>query len=122
MDVNINKIKSLLGNKFRENEPLSSHTTFRIGGPARYFVLTQSSDSLQEVLSWAQKNKILVSSEFRARWTDYGKRAGPIRNQLMLNQKPNAVIAFPGNTGTANMTSIARKAGIKVYDGSSLEW
>ena len=71
---------------------------------------------------WAQKNKILVSSEFRARWTEYGKRAGPIRNQLMLNQKPNAVIAFPGNTGTANMTSIARKAGIKVYDGSSLEW
>lgn len=70
---------------------------------------------------WARKNKITVI-EVQALWTKFGNRAGPIRNQLMLDYNPDAVIAFPGNTGTANMIYIARKAGIKVYDGSSLEW
>jgi hypothetical protein len=70
---------------------------------------------------WASKNNIRVT-EVQAQWGKFGQRAGPIRNQAMLLLKPDAVVAFPGNTGTTNMTSIARKAGIKVYDGSSLEW
>ena len=38
-----------------------------------------------------------------ADWTRYGNAAGPIRNGNMLRLFPNAmVVAFPGNTGTAD--------------------
>ena len=33
-----------------ENEPMKNHTTFRIGGPARYFVTVFDTSSLLEVL------------------------------------------------------------------------
>ena len=33
-----------------ENEPLSKHTTFRIGGPARYFLTPDSEDALKEAI------------------------------------------------------------------------
>lgn len=48
--------------------------------------------------------------EIRADWHGLGKRAGPIRNMMMLAQKPQFVIAFPGSTGTAHMVAIAQKA------------
>jgi hypothetical protein len=72
-------------------------------------------------LQWANKNEVAVV-EVRPKWGKHGKRAGMIRNQEMLDLKPDAVIAFPGGTGTNNMTRIARLAKIKVYDGSTLEW
>lgn len=53
--------------------------------------------------------------EFKANWKKYGKRAGPIRNQAMIDQgKPDLVVAFPGGTGTADMVSRAIKANIPV--------
>lgn len=46
-----------------------------------------------------------------------GKAGGPFRNRLMLHFiKPDAVIAFPGGTGTANMTAQAEERGIWVPD------
>lgn len=52
---------------------------------------------------------------FRAEWDRYGKRAGPIRNQRMLDEgRPDVVIAFPGGRGTADMIRRAIKAGIRV--------
>lgn len=41
---------------------------------------------------------------YNALWNKYGKAAGPIRNQEMLiDGKPDLVVAFPGGKGTANM-------------------
>lgn len=52
---------------------------------------------------------------FPADWDKYGRAAGPIRNQRMLDEgKPNLVIAFPGGRGTADMVRRATAAGIKV--------
>lgn len=47
-----------------------------------------------------------------ARWTEYGKSAGPIRNSLMLKLHPdiNLLIAFPGGSGTEDMVTKAAKA------------
>jgi len=54
---------------------------------------------------------------YRAEWRRYGKRAGPIRNQRMLDEgKPDLVIAFPGGRGTADMKQRARRAGIEVLE------
>ena len=41
---------------------------------------------------------------YPADWRKHGKAAGPIRNQLMLDDgKPDIVVAFPGGKGTADM-------------------
>lgn len=49
-----------------------------------------------------------------ADWHRYGRAAGPIRNQEMLDSGIDLVIAFPGGIGTKHMVSIARKAGVPV--------
>lgn len=54
---------------------------------------------------------------FRAEWEKDGKAAGPARNHRMLVEgKPDLVIAFPGGRGTADMVSRARKAGVPVRE------
>ena len=37
----------------KENEPLSKHTNFRIGGPARWFVEARSEEELREAIAFA---------------------------------------------------------------------
>lgn len=64
---------------------------------------------------WATKNGIMIVC-YPANWTKHGRSAGPIRNQLMLDDgKPDAVIAFPGYRGTKDMIKKAITAGIKCY-------
>jgi YspA, cpYpsA-related SLOG family len=55
--------------------------------------------------------------EFPADWKQFGKSAGHIRNQQMLDEgKPDLVIAFPGGVGTKDMVARARKAGVEVFE------
>ena len=67
----------------------------------------------------AQMHKIPYL-EFRAKWEEYGKGAGPIRNQQMITEgKPDLVIAFHDeidkSKGTKDMIKRARKAKIPVH-------
>ncbi len=55
--------------------------------------------------------------EYPAQWKKYGKKAGPIRNQTMLDmENPHLVVAFheniDGSKGTKDMVSRARKSGV----------
>lgn len=53
---------------------------------------------------------------FPADWKRYGKGAGPMRNQQMLDEgNPSLVVAFPGGDGTADMVRRAKAAGVAVY-------
>jgi UDP-N-acetylmuramate dehydrogenase len=47
--------------KYLRNEPLAKHTTFKIGGPARYFCAPKSIDELKEALRFAKKKRLKVS-------------------------------------------------------------
>jgi len=52
-----------------------------------------------------------------AKWGEYGRAAGAIRNKYMLTEgKPDLVLAFHLNKspGTAHMIRIAREAGVEV--------
>lgn len=49
-----------------------------------------------------------------ALWSIHGKAAGPKRNRAMLLLQPDAVIAFPGGSGTADMVRAARSAGVRI--------
>ncbi|MGN1195585.1 MAG: UDP-N-acetylmuramate dehydrogenase [Acutalibacteraceae bacterium] len=42
--------------KFLENEPMKLHTSFRIGGGARYFVLAENIDEVQKVIAFCNEN------------------------------------------------------------------
>lgn len=61
---------------------------------------------------WAIANNIHVAT-VNALWKN-GKRAGHDRNAAMLRLKPDAVIAFSGGRGTADMVSKAQAAGVRV--------
>lgn len=54
---------------------------------------------------------------FPAQWLAHGPKAGPIRNQQMIDEgQPDLVLAFPGGKGTADMVRRARIAGIEVRE------
>ena len=44
--------------KIQENIPLSGHTTFKIGGPARFFCEVRNEFELEEAVKYAKDNKI----------------------------------------------------------------
>lgn len=68
--------------------------------------------------SWASVYGVTTIT-YPAKWREHGKAAGPIRNQLMIDDgNPDLVIAFPGGRGTADMVRRARKAGIPVHEAA----
>ena len=80
--------------------------TLLIAGGAR------GADTMAE--QWARDRGIRTRI-YMARWTIYGRAAGPIRNSRMLRKgRPDLVVAFPGGTGTAGMVALAREAGVEV--------
>lgn len=78
----------------------------------------QGADTLAGI---ADHNLGLEVVSVPAEWEKYGKKAGPIRNQKMLDMKPGLVLAFPlpDSVGTFDMVNRARKAGVevRVYQG-----
>ena len=81
---------------------------------------TLASRWVREMNSMRNHDPIITEIEEPAKWKLHGKAAGPIRNQLMLvEHKPDMVLAFPGGKGTANMIKIARWNGVPIVD---LEW
>lgn len=107
------------GRDFADREKLDRvlRLVDRTKGPIKTLIhgAAPGADSL--AAKWADDTGLVEFGEvlaFPANWRD-GKRAGPIRNQQMLDEgKPDMVIAFPGGTGTANMIKLARAAGVPV--------
>jgi hypothetical protein len=63
---------------------------------------------------WATARSV-PTEIYMAEWERLGRKAGPIRNQRMLDEgNPDLVVAFPGGKGTAGMTALARNAGVAV--------
>ena len=55
----IERFSNLLGNeKVRINEPMNRHTTFRIGGPADYFLLPSSSEEVKGILEICKEESL----------------------------------------------------------------
>lgn len=51
-----------------------------------------------------------------ADWKRHGNAAGPIRNQQMIDLcAPDALVAFPGGRGTADMLRRAQRAGLPIW-------
>ncbi|MBW6397027.1 DUF2493 domain-containing protein [Roseomonas sp. HJA6] len=63
---------------------------------------------------WAAAHGVPMLA-FHADWESLGRKAGPIRNQRMLDEgRPDLVLALPGGRGTADMVRRATEAAVKV--------
>jgi len=64
---------------------------------------------------WSQGRPVLGVP---ANWETLGKRAGPERNQRMVDMMPDLCVAFlqPGSRGTVDCVARARAAGIPVKE------
>jgi len=62
---------------------------------------------------WAQERGVPILA-CPADWKRFGRGAGPKRNRQMLAEKPDLVVAFPGDSDTRHMVIIAEEAGAKV--------
>lgn len=59
MDSTLQKLQELFGeNRIKINEPMSMHTTFKIGGPAKYYIEVSDLNDLISVIQFAQKQRI----------------------------------------------------------------
>jgi hypothetical protein len=65
--------------------------------------------------AWALKREVVYIG-VPAKWRRMGPRAGPERNQRMLDDWGpfDLVVAFPGGDGTADMVRRASAAGVQV--------
>ncbi len=63
--------------------------------------------------AWGKEVGVLVT-ECPADWEKFGRAAGPIRNQQMIDLRPDRVIAFGGGRGTADCVRRAERADIYV--------
>ena len=65
---------------------------------------------------WATSHSKQVQT-YTAQWDLYGKKAGPIRNQEMLDSGVDLVVAFPGwlhSKGTEDMVRRAHEAHVRI--------
>ena len=68
--------------------------------------------------AWAKRQGI-PTIRMEANWSRFGRKAGPMRNQWMVDlASPELVIAFPGGRGTQDMTDRAKSAGIEVIEAN----
>ncbi|MBQ8167419.1 MAG: FAD-binding protein, partial [Lachnospiraceae bacterium] len=52
-------MQSIFGDiSYKENELMSRHTTFRIGGPAKYFFTPETDEEIVKIISICRSNSI----------------------------------------------------------------
>ncbi len=65
---------------------------------------------------WAKENDIL-EKVYKPDWNTYGKAAGSIRNQQMLDEESiDLLVSFPGGKGTADMKKRAKYKGVEIKE------
>ncbi len=64
--------------------------------------------------NWAAKRGVPMRG-FPADWQLHGRSAGAKRNrQMLIEGRPDLVVAFPGGTGTSDMIGAAEQRGVPV--------
>ena len=53
--------KIITKERIKQNEPMKNHTSFKIGGPAEFYIKITSIKELQKILEFAKKEKIKIT-------------------------------------------------------------
>jgi len=109
-----------------ENEPLKNHSTFRIGGNAKYFVAVKNAEEIKEAIAFAQSKNlpyIFIGSGSNILFRDEGyegvvMKIEPHSQPLSFEERGEGVrLVVPAGTLLGQIVSAATEAGL-----SGLEW
>ncbi len=81
-------------------------------------IITGAAKGADQLGSFYARSHNIPLKEFPADWTTYGKAAGPIRNQQMLDyalhEIPELIVFWDGESrGTKNMMNIAKRHNVQ---------
>lgn len=84
--------------------------------PASITVIHGNARGADTLAGEIAKVHLMTVEVYPARWDIYGRGAGPIRNQEMVDSGADRCLAFmnPNSIGTADCVGRARKAGIPI--------
>jgi len=121
MSKQLEQLQMLIGKKIKTDEPLSKHTTFKIGGPAKYFFIAQDNEDLVRAVTFAKKLKIssyILGGASNVLVSDQGFNGLIIINQAkdIIFKKDNKVVADAG----VNLMEFVTKTAAEGLTG--LEW
>ncbi len=100
---------------FQQNIPLAPYTTFKIGGPADYFVVVTQSEETLEALRWAQEQQLrvfILGGGSNVLFPDEGYRGLVIKldyQQLVIN---NELVTVGAGYILASLVTETIKAGL----------
>ena len=106
--------------KVQKNIPLSKYTSFKIGGPAKYFCVAENSDEIKEALEFAGENKLkvfILGGGSNLLISDEGFNGIVIRIQNSKFKIQNSNIICGGGLSLAKLVSETVKA-----DLTGVEW
>lgn len=81
------------------------------GQPITEVVVGDASGVDAYAFKWALEHGVMVT-RYAADWDTHGRAAGPIRNQEMVDTKPDLVIGFPQGPSKGTRDCLRRAAGI----------
>jgi len=101
MSKQIQQFQELLGKNIQTDEPLSKYTTFKIGGPAKYFFIAQDNEDLVRAVTFAKRLKIpfyILGNGSNVLVSDSGFNGLVILNKAsdIIYKKDNKVVADAG--------------------------
>ncbi|MDD4531618.1 MAG: UDP-N-acetylmuramate dehydrogenase [Candidatus Pacebacteria bacterium] len=109
----------------KENISLKDHTTFRIGGPARYFLETSYKDELKEAIEWAIGRKIrflVIGGGSNILFSDKGFDGLVIAYKSSVAAKEDLIEARGDGIFKINTTITLSSLIIEMKNYSGLEW
>lgn len=103
-----------------ENIVLAPYTTFKIGGPARYFFETKSKKEILEAIKWAQKKKMkyfILGGGSNVLFSDQGFDGLVIKIKNLKFKIQDSKIIVEAGTNLAQLVQIATENSL-----TGLEW
>ncbi len=123
LDAIVARFRESFGDEFRRNEPLSRHTTSRLGGPADFFVTVHSASELAEAVALASRQHIpywVLGAGSNVLVSDSGMRGLVIRNQARsISFRHNGQGVILQVESGANISSLARQCASRGLAGLS---
>ena len=132
--IKINELRSIVKGSLLENEPMSKHTSYGIGGPASAYITPKDRDDLCSILKFAVKNDITVyfiGSGSNLLVSDDGINGiviSPAKSLKMLEIEENSIVAESGvmlgklvkETMKRNLTGLESLIGVPGTLGGAL--
>lgn len=114
------ELKTLLGERFKENEPLARHTNFRIGGPADFFAVVETrAEAVQtiKILQAARALYFILGGGSNVLASDRGYRGVVVQLALRKIEIKGEAVRAEAGTPTALLARATVEAGLV-----GLEW